>query len=191
MSLRSLAIVKDLKLLKVFFERSKRYSPMLYTAIRALKSQAFLKNQSRLLLHGFRISKLNASVCEIVIPKNWINENDSQCIEDSTLVSGAHFGADVYWDYINPEPRLWFAQLQSSHVEILTPFSEDLKQIRLKIGLDFQERENLFFMMREKQESRLTLIFDGMNLDEQLICQIELKYKVISRPQKLISGSQK
>lgn len=191
MSLRSLAIVKDLKLLKVFFERSKSHSPMLYVALRTLKSQAFLKNQSRRLLHDFRIAKLNATVCEIIVPKKWMNENQNQCIDAAVLVSAAHFGAEIYWNYINPEPSLWCMQLQSSHVEVLSPLSAELKQVRLKIGLEFQEKENLFFMLREKQESELVLIFDGMSVDEQLICQIELKYKVIGRPQMKIAGHKK
>ncbi|MFN8945556.1 MAG: hypothetical protein ACK5WZ_13145 [Pseudobdellovibrionaceae bacterium] len=188
MSLRSLAIVKDLKLFKVFFEQSKSRSPLFFSVIKSLKSRAYLKSHYRLLLNGFRISKLTQSSCEVIIPKNWLNENDQNQIDDSAFFNAAHFAAEIFWNHINPEPRIWSMSLQSSHIEVLGALSKDLKSIRLKTHLSFQDKENIFFMLRESHKAEMNLFFDGMSADDQLLCQIELKYRVISQPQMYIEG---
>ncbi|MFN7905607.1 MAG: hypothetical protein ACK5P5_10535, partial [Pseudobdellovibrionaceae bacterium] len=99
MSLRSLAIVKDLKLFKVFFEQSKSWSPLFFSVLKSLKSRAYLKSHYRLLLNGFRISKLTQSSCEVIIPKNWLNENDQNQIDDSAFFNAAHFAAEIFWNH--------------------------------------------------------------------------------------------
>lgn len=192
MSLRPLAIVKDLKSLKVFIERSQILSPLLVAAIRSLKSRAQLQNavkkHSRLLLHGFRVARLTTTSCEIVIPKTWFTEGSQQEIHESAFVNAAHFGADIFWQFINPEPRIWFARLQSSHVEVIGILPPTLQKVRLRMNFPFQERENLFFALREGQTTEMNLHFDGMSVEDQLVCQIELKYKVFSQPQMSIEG---
>ena len=192
MSLRPLAIVKDLKSLKVFLEQSKRLSPLLFAAVRSLNSraqlQSALKKHSRILLHGFRVAKLSTTDCEIVIPKTWFTEGPQHEIHESTFASAAHFGADVFWQFINPEPRIWFARLQSSHVEIIGTMPATLQKVKLRMHFPFQERENLFFALREGQGAEMSLHFDGMSVEDKLVCQIELKYKVFSQPQMSIEG---
>ncbi len=188
MSLRHLAIAKDLKFVKVVWEKAKTLFPQAGYVLDSLNSKAILKNHLKMGLSGFRLARLTKSGCEVIVPNNWLNQDSQNRIEQTALINAAHFAAEIFWYQINPEPHLWEMSLKSSYMEIIGAIPEKLRQIRLKTSVTFEEKENLFFALREHHEGDFSLFFDGMSMDEQLLCQIELKFVISGRPQMALTG---